>query len=424
MCKKITPAIVVLCLLAFLGLPFSFILKYEPEMIRYCLLAYLFFFLCLYVLYLRERRLLDAIDLKRQELSEEKNLQERELSRSCELKSSLEHKIENYRHLKKFTEDLNNETSLDQISDIVVRETFGLLGSKGNVLLYLINDKNRKLELRAIQKEDEAEKIKEKMGDLFDQWALRHNQPLLVEDAMSDFRFDPDRIKQEVSRPLGSLICVPLMTESSSLGILRIDSQIFEVYNSDDLRFLSVIADIAKLSLENAIYFNHMQELSITDGVTGIFLRRYALERLKEEFLRAQRTDTPLSFLMLDIDHFKNFNDTFGHMGGDIVLKKVARLLKDFFSLPGNIVARYGGEEFCVVMPHVLKQEAAKLAESFRQFLSDREIILRREKVTITVSVGVASFPEDALQHEDLIRCSDSALFKAKRGGRNKVCWL
>jgi diguanylate cyclase (GGDEF)-like protein len=355
-------------------------------------------------------------------LNERHNILEKEKKHLLELDRALKLKIKNYARLEKFTEDLNHETSLDRSSDLIVREVSELFGSRGNVLLYLINEKSRKLELRSINKENESQKFKEKTGDLFDHWVLRHNQPLLVEDVANDFRFDPDRIRQEVVRPLGSLICLPLETPTNSLGILRLDAPVPDFYHADDLRFLSVIADIVELSLENALYFSHMQELSITDGLTGIYLRRYALERLKEEFLRAEREKTPFSFLMVDIDHFKKINDSYGHMAGDVVLKKVARMLKESFHLPGGVVGRFGGEEFCVVLPYILKAEALKLAENFCRILSGREIILRREKVNVTVSIGVASFPLDAQKEEDLIRLADEALFKAKRGGRNRAC--
>ena len=424
MCKKISPLIVFFLIPAFIGLPLTFVLKYSPDITRYAILVYLFFFFALYFYYLRHRNVLDALSLQQEELQEKNNLIERETSRLTELKFSLEKKIKNYQHLEKFTEDLNNEISLDSICDIVVNESFALFGSEGNALLYLVNEKSRRLELRAIKKEDESLKFKDKMGDLFDQWALRHNQPLLVEVASSDFRFDPDKVREGLSRPVGSLICVPLVTEISTLGILRIDSTLMEAYYADDLRFLSVIADISKLAIENAVYFNHTQQLSITDGLTGLFLRRYALERLREEFLRARREASPLSFLMLDIDLFKSFNDRFGHLGGDVVLKRLGSWLKGFFDFPGSLVFRYGGEEFGILLPSVQKKEAVKLAESFIGSLKEREIVLRREKVKFTVSVGVAAYPEDAEVYEDLIHRSDDALLKAKRAGRDRVCSL
>ena len=289
-------------------------------------------------------------------------------------------------------------------------------------MLYLVNPATHRLGLKTLKREDASIRIREKTGDLFDTWVLRHNQPLLVESASNDFRFDPERIKAEVRRPVESLMAVPLETESRTLGILRIDARAERQYSSDDLRLLAVIGDIAKLAIENAVYFGQMQALSITDGLTGIYLRRYALDRLKEEFLRARRENSCISFLMLDIDHFKAINDTYGHMAGDAVLKKIAQWLKASFEVPGQLVFRYGGEEFGAILPGVQKKEAVRLAESFRRSLSDKDVSLRREKITVHVSLGVAAFPDDAAEEKELIQAADEALLEAKRSGRDKVC--
>lgn len=354
----------------------------------------------------------------------EKNLAEGEISRLAALRESLAQKAKNYQRLESFTRDLNNDSSLEYVLRIIADEVSRLFGLKNNVLLYLIGEKSRKLELRACRVQNSTLKIKEKTGDFFDEWVLRHAQPLLVDAATSDFRFDPDKVKENMSRAIGSVMCVPLMAQVRLLGILRVDSSGPHSYTSEDLRFLSIVADIAKLALENAIYFKHMQELSITDGLTGLFLRRHAMERFKEELLRAQRDKAPLSFLMIDIDHFKDINERFGHLGGDFMLKKMAAWLRSFFSSSGFIICRYGGEEFCVALPGLGNEEAMSLAQDFRKFLSTKEAVLRHHKVGLTVSVGAASFPRDSFICEDLIRFSDDALLKAKREGRDRVCCL
>lgn len=422
--RSIPPISLFFIFLALIGLSVFFSINKTFIGFRYEILAIFLLVVLLSNIYLSYRKKIGFLSVKKEEFQESRNLAAIENTRLITLKESLQKRIENYKYLEKFTERLNKETSFENICEAVVCETFSLFGSKGNVLLYIMGEKHRHLQLKAIKKEVQSQAVKEKTGDLFDEWCLRHRQPLLVEVAGSDFRFNPDRIRDEISRPVNSLICAPLVTESRLLGILRVDSALNDSYHSDDLRFLSIIADIAKLAIENAIYFNHMQALSVTDGLTGVYLRRYAMERLNEEFLRAQRENIPLCFIMLDIDYFKNFNDEFGHMGGDIVLKKIARWLKEFFDLPASLVFRYGGEEFGIILPHVQKKEALRLCESFRKYMKEKEIILRGKKVSITVSIGVAVFPDDVKLREDIIRCADDALLKAKRSGRDKTCHL
>ena len=137
---------------------------------------------------------------------------------------------------------------------------------------------------------------------------------------------------------------------------------------------------------------------------------------------RVLRNKAQLSFLMIDLDHFKKYNDRFGHMAGDIVLRHVGLILTNSFQDPGNLVCRYGGEEFCIVLPDCSKSEAAELAREVRKAIEDQTIILRREKTRTTVSIGVASFPKDAQTKEELIHKADQALYEAKETGRNKVC--
>ncbi|MFA5038910.1 MAG: sensor domain-containing diguanylate cyclase [Candidatus Omnitrophota bacterium] len=385
--------------------------------------AYAAVLIFLFVFFRRNLSVFVALNLRKEEVLEAFNVAEEETLRLQELKKSLEKKIRSYQRLEIFTERLNNEVSLEEVCGIVVGELFELFEARGNVLLYLVNPSTHRLELKALKKEDPAVRIPEKTGDMFDHWALRHNQPLLVESASNDFRFDPERIKSDLRRAVESLICVPLETETRTVGILRIESRGSGEYSSDDLRLLSVIADIAKLAIENAFYFSRMRELSITDGLTGIFLRRHALERLKEECARSERDKTPLSFLMVDIDHFKAVNDTYGHIAGDAVLKKLAHWLKLDFSIPGHLVFRYGGEEFGVVLPGVQKKEAVVLAESFRKSLHEREVNLRREKITVRVSVGVSAYSEKAAGSHEILQAADDALLRAKRSGRDRVCF-
>ena len=165
-----------------------------------------------------------------------------------------------------------------------------------------------------------------------------------------------------------------------------------------------------------------MEDLAIRDGLTGLYLRRYMQERLNEEMGRELRRGRELCFLMIDLDRFKQYNDSFGHIAGDIVLRTIGTVLLDHFSQPGDLVCRYGGEEFCVLLPDCPKDKAVELANDVRKKILAKEVILRRQKTHVSVSIGVAAFPTDARSKEELIMKADEALYKAKESGRNKVC--
>jgi diguanylate cyclase (GGDEF)-like protein/PAS domain S-box-containing protein len=161
-----------------------------------------------------------------------------------------------------------------------------------------------------------------------------------------------------------------------------------------------------------------LKEQSITDTLTGIFNRRHFDEVLATEFKRWKRYGQPVSVMMIDIDHFKKFNDAHGHDCGDHVLAAIGEVLKQF-SAPAQIPCRYGGEEMIIVMPGVVEQEGAKLAEAIRQCISQLEV----DGLRVTVSIGVAGLPGHEVEDADaLVKLADDALYVAKENGRNQVC--
>jgi len=378
--------------------------------------------LAAYGLFARQRSRRTVVLLQNELLQEEIHVAERDVGRSATLKESLKRKIRSYEDLEAFSALLNEAVRLEDLCDTVAHEVLRLFENRGRALLYIVNEKTRRLELRATFCEPPDARIKHKTGDAFDQWVLRHAKPLLVESVTTDFRFNTDAVRSDIERPLASLISVPLENAQRFLGILRLESTTPNRFEADDLRLLAICGDIAHLALENALYLGHMQELSQTDPLTNLALRRYGLLRLKEEMARVERTQSSLALLMIDIDHFKKLNDTLGHTAGDVVLQRIAAVLRSFFSVPGAVVFRYGGEEFAVGLPDVSKAEGRRLAESLRRALETREISLRRRKLRATVSIGVAAFPQDAPDQNGLLRLADEALLAAKRKGRNRVC--
>lgn len=167
-----------------------------------------------------------------------------------------------------------------------------------------------------------------------------------------------------------------------------------------------------------------LAQLAVTDGLTGLYNHRHLHERLALEVERSQRSGLPLSLLMLDVDHFKQFNDSYGHPAGDEVLRQVARVLNDT-RRANDVVARYGGEEFAVILVDTAKFTAAKVAERVRERIAGHDyadaVIKASKGTNISVSIGVATFPDDGIDAEGLVRAADTALYAAKRAGRNRV---
>ncbi len=166
---------------------------------------------------------------------------------------------------------------------------------------------------------------------------------------------------------------------------------------------------------------DHLQRLSYMDAVTNIANRRHFEEILEVEWRRAFRAKSPVALLMLDIDHFKIYNDTYGHPAGDKLLRSIAQILRRW-QASGDLVARYGGEEFAVLIQDATPQHAASVAEEIRATIAAQEFLLRQGIARVTVSIGAALFPQDGLQREALLQATDERLYLAKASGRNRVC--
>ncbi|MDI6739981.1 MAG: diguanylate cyclase, partial [Candidatus Edwardsbacteria bacterium] len=219
-----------------------------------------------------------------------------------------------------------------------------------------------------------------------------------------------------------SEIAVPLKLGRQVVGVVNVESDNLNAFGGLDMRLLSTLATQVAVAVENARLYEQTEQLAVTDGLTGVFNHRYFQEFLERELNRAKRYRHTLSLIMLDIDHFKDVNDTMGHPTGDCVLQQVAAALKKQ-ARDVDLVARYGGEEFMVVLPETGKREAQNIANRIRVqvrdfiFKDERQRDLRR----VTVSLGVASFPEDGADKNELIDYVDKALYRAKAGGRDQV---
>jgi len=207
----------------------------------------------------------------------------------------------------------------------------------------------------------------------------------------------------------------PLHAEKRVIGHLAIKG-----LKENDHDIFSIMAQQLALGLKRVRLYQDIERLAITDSLTGVLTRRYCLERFNEEFRRSIKHKSHLSFLMIDADHFKNYNDKYGHIVGDAVLREIGVLIKANVR-EIDLVGRYGGEEFCVILPDTTKEGGEFAAERIRQAIAGSEVKAYDETLRITVSLGLATSPEDAGTPQELIDKSDWALYRAKKLGRNRV---
>jgi diguanylate cyclase (GGDEF)-like protein len=214
-----------------------------------------------------------------------------------------------------------------------------------------------------------------------------------------------------------------MVYERDLLGVLVFLSRDTGALNPLQFEYLKVLGNQAVSALENVKLYAEIERMAVTDGLTGLHNHRHFQEKLTEEFGRLGRFSAPLSLLLVDIDFFKKVNDTCGHPAGDEILRRVAGMLKETVRSV-DIAARYGGEEFAAILPGTDYEGARKIAERLRASVMEKTFPFEGRDLKVTVSIGAATCPSDAVTKEDLIEKADRALYHAKRNGRNRcVLW-
>lgn len=218
-------------------------------------------------------------------------------------------------------------------------------------------------------------------------------------------------------------LAVPISAQQAVVGVLRVGGSGNlppDGYSREDLRLLEILANLASLAMDNCVLFHQVEQTALRDNLTGLLTHRAFQDQLEESVLEASRYNQPLSIILVDVDHFKSINDTYGHQAGDLVLQGLAHVM-DRTVRPVDIIARYGGEEFAILLLQTSRREAAVLAEQIRMDLAAQVFEVMGKSISITSSFGVATFPEDATSGQQLFRQADQRLYKAKHEGRNQV---
>lgn len=330
-----------------------------------------------------------------------------------EKNTEIEEDIEEISNLYKITKSLNETLDLKETVKLIagsINEACDFSDAK-----IILVDKNKSI-TQAYLARDETQKLdlKELNTDPLVRYGLASLMPISL---------DEDEIKRRVKpgTHIKSFTSVPLIIANEALGIITMADAKSRYKGEDILSRLCILSAQYAIEISKARLYEKLESIAITDGLTKVARRHHFLERYNEEVLRSKKYNLEISFLMADIDHFKNFNERYGHLYGDAVLREVAKLLNQEIR-EIDIVCRYGGEEFAIMLPETSKSQAKLAAERLRQSISQDRFQAYGEAATLTISIGVASLPDDATSAQELLDKADEALFRAKSEGRNRVC--
>jgi diguanylate cyclase (GGDEF)-like protein len=332
-----------------------------------------------------------------------------------------EEKVAQLTSLIRVVDAINTVSSLEKLYTLaldVIKSLFQL----NRALINIVNNQTGKLEtVRSFgYSKDYAERhLSHPFEKIKKCYVMKYDTSFLCLDVTAEERC-PNMSLDENTR---SVLCVPIRSGKNIYGILHMASDSLNAFHEDDATLAYAIGEQIGMATESARLFDEINKLAITDPLTGLYNVRHLKRVLGEEVRRSIRYSRPLSFIMLDIDNFKVYNDQHGHPRGDELLRVLAGLLQQN-TRDVDTVFRYGGEEFSVIIPEVEKQEACSMAERIRRVIQDHAFLFEEDQPggNLTVSLGVANLPIDALRGEELVEKADRALYRAKQMGRNMAC--
>ncbi|HEY5513214.1 MAG TPA: diguanylate cyclase [Geomonas sp.] len=336
-------------------------------------------------------------------------------------KDALESQVRALKDLIEVAKAVVSTLDLDTVLQAILTSAMGFAETPaGSVALYY--DTKRELSLHAhsglTANFVKNERWEVTPGGLTDQ-VLSAGEIFFIEDTENTSFFNNPIALNEGIR---SLVCVPLVFQRRIMGILYLDDFVPRHFDREKLNLLSILASFAAMAIHNATLHKRTKLMAITDSLTGLHNHRYFKQYFKQEMGRAKRYHKPFSIIMMDVDDFKSYNDSFGHATGDHLLSIMGSVI--LRTIRGVDVAfRYGGEEFIVLLPETRLAQAVLAAERLRQAVQSGTAKNHAGLASrgVTVSIGVASYPENADKMDELFNIVDSLLYQAKRCGKNKV---
>jgi len=262
--------------------------------------------------------------------------------------------------------------------------------------------------------------VRLKIGEGIAGYVAKHGENLIVNDVMKDPRF-AKRIDEMTKWETRSIICIPLRSRLRILGVIQLVNVDMANFSEKEQFFLQSLSDYASIAIENARAVERIQELTITDDCTGLYNARHLYKTLETEVYRSARFNYEFTVVFIDLDHFKQVNDTHGHLIGSQLLAEIGYLIKAQLRLI-DYAFRYGGDEFVVLLPQTGKDAALVVAKRLRDSLRT-SMFCREEGLNINVraSMGVATYPHDAKTPHDVIRQADEMMYLVKNTSRDNI---
>lgn len=338
--------------------------------------------------------------------------------------SSNKRSDEKIAYLSDITKSIVSILDKETLLSTLLEKSLELLNAEQGSLM-ILDHETSELVVEARKSVDDTvrEKMRFRKEEGISGMVLEKGGAILVADIEKDPR------TRQVNRPryrTKSFLSVPIKIDDRLAGVLNVSDKLKGTeFNNDDLTLIEAFITNVAIAIERSLLYRQtekLQKLSITDPLTGIYNRRYLNRRLSEEITRYNRYKHPFSFMMLDLDKFKEYNDTFGHVAGDNLIRKLAHTMEKSLRTI-DIAARFGGDEFVTIFPQTPKVDAIQISNRLKEQI-ERSLSEHNVEMPLSISVGLATFPDDASSIMELIEKTDQALYLAKKGGGNRVVYL
>lgn len=331
---------------------------------------------------------------------------------------SLSNELERLTEINELAKQINSTLELSQIIQHTIKGLPKLLHAD-KCTIFLFDPKEEELELAAHNHYDMDRKMDIRISvhssKLISQ-VFQMGHSVLIRDIEKEFG-----VKNRSKYRSKSSMITLLQSGENILGIINInDKSDGTEFNEWDFSMAQNINEHLATAISNAKLFSQTRRLSITDGLTDLFTHRYFQETLEREISRSTRYKKPLALMMVDIDHFKKVNDTYGHQAGDYILQGLASMMKEQFR-QSDFACRYGGEEFAIILTDTTHERGIASAERLRETMEKNVFKFADQEIHVTISIGLSGY-EEGMHKQVMIEKADKALYKAKRDGRNQVC--